>query len=229
MSAKNTDKFLKVAPNTGWQLDASGISDAIEDEFGLVSASGLPTDTAVLLTIDRVDQNGAKTPGKMERILGIVSVDNIVSCIRGVGGTAQSHSGGAVVEIVISPENFNKYVDALLAEHKQSGIHRGPVVSEHTPEIDEDEVLDLDVSNRHKIQMPAGDITISLINVDIGQMFIVEITQDSVGDRDVTWFDTIRWPDGVAPVLSGADKRDIYGFIYQGENVYDGVIIGENL
>jgi len=229
MPAQNTDKFLKVAPNSGWQLDASGISDAAVDNFGLISASGLPTDTAVLVTVDRIDSSGNKTPAKMERILGVVSENRIVSCLRGVEGTAQPHSAGARVEIVISASNFNKWVEALIAEHKQSGIHRGPVSEEYTPGVAETATLDLNVSNRNKIQMPAGDITIALENEEIGQMFMIEITQDSVGSRSVTWFSTIRWADGVVPVLSGANKRDTFGFVVTGEGTYDGYIIGQNI
>lgn len=229
MPASNLDKFLKVAPNTGWQLNASGISDASVTSFGLVSATGLPTDTAVLITVDRIDSGGVKTPSKMERILGVVSGNNIISCVRGVEGTAQAHSGGAIVEIVISAANFNKYVESILAEHKQSGVHRGPVTAAFTPAAAETATLDLNVANRNRIQMPAGNITIALENEEVGQMFIVEITQDSVGSRSVTWFSTIRWADGIAPVLSGANKRDSFGFIVTGEGTFDGFIIGQNI
>ncbi len=123
MGAQNTDLLLKVASNTGWQLGASGIPDAEIETAGLVSAAGLPQDTAVLVTIDRVDQNGNKTPSKMERVIGVVSGDNLVSCLRGVEGTAQGHSGGAVVEIVICASNINKLMQAILAEHNQDGSH----------------------------------------------------------------------------------------------------------
>lgn len=229
MPAQNTDKFLKVAPNTGWQLDSSGIIDASVDHFGLVSAVGLPTDTAVLITVDRVDSSGAKTPAKMERIIGIVDGNNIVSCLRGVEGTAQAHAGGAKAEIVISASNFNKWVEAIIAEHKQSGIHRGPVSQAYTPGVGGTATLDLNVSNRNKIQMPAGNITIALSNEEVGQMFIIEITQDGTGGRTVTWFSTIRWADGITPVLSGANKRDTFGFIVTGAGTYDGFIIGQNI
>lgn len=137
MAAANTDKFIKVASNTGWQLGAAGISDAVVDTFSLVSPSGLPTDTAVLLTIDRVDSSGVKTPSKMERIIGIVSGSNIVSCLRGVEGTAQAHSGGAVVEVVICATNINYLLTALLVEHGQDGKHIAPA-SAKTSVVDAD-------------------------------------------------------------------------------------------
>jgi len=124
MSASNTDLFLKVAPNTGWQLDASGISDDSVTSFGLVSATSLPTDTAVILTVDRVDSSGNKTPTKMERIIGVMSGATVTSCVRGTEGTAQPHSAGAVVEIVISKTNINKLMEGVLVEHNQDGTHK---------------------------------------------------------------------------------------------------------
>lgn len=123
MSAQNTDKFRKVAPNTGWQVGAAGIIDDVVDNFTLVSTTGFPSDTAVLVTVDRVDQNGVKTPSKMERIVGVVSGNNLINCIRGKAGTAQPHSPGAVVEIVISASSINDLIDGILAEHNQLGGH----------------------------------------------------------------------------------------------------------
>lgn len=119
----NTEKFIKVASNTGWQLDASGISDASVTSFGLVSATSIPTDTAVILTVDRVDSSGNQTPAKMERIVGVMSGTTVTSCVRGLEGTAQAHSAGAVVEIVISKSNINKLMEGILAEHNADGTH----------------------------------------------------------------------------------------------------------
>lgn len=124
MAAANTDKFIKVAPNTGWQVDASGISDASVTSFGLVSATSIPTDTAVILTIDRVDSSGNMTPAKMERIVGVMSGATVTSCVRGLEGTAQSHAAGAVVEVVISKSNINKLMEGVLVEHNQDGTHK---------------------------------------------------------------------------------------------------------
>jgi hypothetical protein len=45
--------------------------------------------------------------------LGVVSGNNIIDCIRGVEGTAQAHSGGAVVEIVISAGLWNKLITGV--------------------------------------------------------------------------------------------------------------------
>lgn len=134
----STDKFRQVAPNTGWQLDASGISDASVTSFGLVSATSLPTDTAVTLTVDRVNSSGVKTPTKMERIKGVISGSSVISCVRGVGGTAQAHSAGAVVEIVIDSTLWNDVVNGII-DGSAVAIPTHAATEETTP-VDADEI-----------------------------------------------------------------------------------------
>lgn len=100
----------------------------------------------------------------------------------------------------------------------------------YTPSAAGTATLDCAADNRHSITMPAGNITIALSNVTVGQIFIVEITQDSVGSRTVTWFSTIRWAGGSAPTLTTtANKRDSFGFICTGSGTYDGFVIGFNI
>ena len=90
--------------------------------------------------------------------------------------------------------------------------------------------LDLSKGNRHRITMPAGNITIAISNATVGQAFTAEITQDGGGSRTVTWFTTIRWADGSAPTLTTtADKRDTFGFIVTGAGTFDGFVIGQNI
>lgn len=90
--------------------------------------------------------------------------------------------------------------------------------------------LDLSKSNRHVITMPAGNITIALSNTKVGQKFIVEIIQDSVGSRTVTWFSTIKWAGGSAPTLTTtANKKDTVGFVVTSVGNYDGYVIGQNV
>ena len=129
MAAANTDKFRKVALNTGWQVGGSGVTDAIVTTVPLSSATNLPADTGITITIDRVDASGTKTPAKMERITGVVSGTNIISCIRGVEGTAQSHAAGAIVEIMVSAVNINDIIAAILAGHNQDGSHTNALVT----------------------------------------------------------------------------------------------------
>lgn len=90
--------------------------------------------------------------------------------------------------------------------------------------------LNLELGNDHAVVMPAGNISITIANAKVGQKFIVAITQDSVGSRTVTWFTTIRWADGSAPVLTTtANKRDVFIFRVTAAGEYDGFIVGQNL
>lgn len=90
--------------------------------------------------------------------------------------------------------------------------------------------LDCTVTSQFFVTMPAGNITLTTSNATVGQVFVVSITQDSVGSRTVTWFSTIRWADGLTTTLTTtANKRDTFGFICTGTNTFDGYIIGQNI
>ena len=123
MSAANTDNFLNGVRKRAGNLDSSGIANASVDNFGFDSASGLPTDTALSITIDRVDANGNKTPDKEEEIIGVVSGDRLINCVRGVSGTAQAHAAGAVWEVRLTAAQWNRMIAGMLAEHGQDGKH----------------------------------------------------------------------------------------------------------
>lgn len=52
--------------------------DGSDQTIQCTSLAGCAQDTAITLTIDRVDQNGERTAGYMERVTGIVSVEQAV-------------------------------------------------------------------------------------------------------------------------------------------------------
>ena len=100
----------------------------------------------------------------------------------------------------------------------------------YTPAGGATATLDLSLSNDHRITMPAGNITIALSNVTAGEKFIIEITQDGVGSRTVTWFTTIAWAGGSAPTLTTtASKTDVFGFIATGSTTFQGFIVGQSI
>ena len=76
-----------------------------------------------------------------------------------------------------------------------------------------------------------GDRTLALDNVDVDQIFVIRLVQPSASaGKTVTWFSTIKWPDGVEPTLStDVDVVDSFGFICTGTNEFDGYIVGQNL
>jgi hypothetical protein len=101
--------------------------------------------------------------------------------------------------------------------------------SGYTPGTGATVTIDARVMN-HQITMPAGNITIAVSNATNGLKFFVHITQDGVGGRTVTWFSTIRWAGGTAPILTTtASKRDVLGFFSTSSNTYDGYLVGLNI
>lgn len=94
------------------------------------SVTGLPTDTEITLTFDRVDSSGTKTPSKMERIRGTITGGNFVisSGGRAVEGTEQVHTS-PVVEMIWNADDWNDAVDHILTEHNQDGTHKDTLVT----------------------------------------------------------------------------------------------------
>lgn len=123
MAAANTDLLKKLARRWVGQIGAGGVADASVTTVPLSSTTNLPTDTAVAVVIDRVDSSGTSTPSLEETIIGVVSGSNLVTCTRGVEGTAQAHSAGAVVEVLVTNKGYNDIIDALLVGHTQLGAH----------------------------------------------------------------------------------------------------------
>lgn len=126
--ANSLDKFRKGVAQWSGNIGSAGVSDAVVKTVPLASTSNLPTDTAVMITVNRVDTNGKKT-GNYEGIVGVVSGNNLIDCIRGVEGTAQAWTGGTVVEVLHTADNMNKLVEGILAEHNQDGTHKDTLVT----------------------------------------------------------------------------------------------------
>jgi len=84
-------------------------------------------------------------------------------------------------------------------------------------------------SNIHTVTL-GGNRTLAVSNVDVGQTFIIRLTQDNVGSRTVNWFAGISWPSNMVPILTLApNKTDVFGFMCTGSNQYDGFIMAFNI
>jgi len=222
----------------------------------LTSTSGLPTDTAITLTIDRVDANGDATPTLVERVTGVVSGSNLTNCLRGEDGTtAQAHDSGAVVEDIWDADTWNDAVDAVLAEHSQAGAHTTDSIAEKTSGVGVtvDGLLIKDsqaqkpagpwttatdgatvtfnlATSRLQIVTLEGNRTLALSNAAASMTFCITLKQDATGSRTVTWFSGITWAGGQAPTLTTtASKADTFGFICTATNTYYGFIVGQNI
>jgi hypothetical protein len=89
--------------------------------------------------------------------------------------------------------------------------------------------FDMDTSNLHQVTL-AGNRTLAVSNVAVGQAFVIRLTQDGTGSRTVTWFSTIKWAGGSAPTLTTtAAKADVLGFICTSSGNYDGFVVGQNV
>lgn len=123
MTASATDKLKKYKSLFSTTL-STGIGTGTGDTITPASVSGLPTDTAITLTFDRVDSGGVDTPTKLERIVGVISGGNFTSYVRGVDGTTeQAHTAGAVIEMIWNADDWNDAVDWALTQHNQDGTH----------------------------------------------------------------------------------------------------------
>ena len=151
---------------------STGIGTGTSDTITPATVTGLPTDTAITLTIDRVDSSGIATPSKLERIKGIISGGNLIDYVRGVDGTTeQSHTAGAVVEMVWNAADLNDIVDWGLVEHSQLGVHDKTKVVDLTtaqtltnktltsPKINEDVALTSTATELNALDGQTGDWT----------------------------------------------------------------------
>jgi len=101
-----------------------GISTGTSETISLASVVGLPTDTQITLTLDRVDADGTSTPSKTERITGNISGSTLITYTRGMDdSTEQAHSAGCVIEYIWNAKDLNDIVDGILIEHAQTGAH----------------------------------------------------------------------------------------------------------
>lgn len=121
--AASTDKFFYAAPLWTGAIGASGVSDNSTTTVPLSSATGLTNGRVYAFTIDRVDGVGTKTPTKREVCIGLLSGTDFINCSRGEEGTAQAHSAGAVVEVLMTAAQWNRMIGGLLAEHAADGTH----------------------------------------------------------------------------------------------------------
>lgn len=95
------------------------------------SVTGLPQDTEITLTFDRVDSAGNKTPAKMERIRGKIVGGNFVISQggRGADGTTEQVHTTPVVEMIWNASDWNDAIDWALIEHGQDGKHTSGLVT----------------------------------------------------------------------------------------------------
>lgn len=125
--ASNQDHFIKALTAPPTRL--SNAIGATSVNIGLESLEGIQSDTAIVMTIDRVDNEGRLTPELAEVVIGTLGNSGLENVVRGVGGKKQPHKTGAVAEVSIaSSEQWNRVIKALLKTHNQDGTFRDNIV-----------------------------------------------------------------------------------------------------
>lgn len=120
-----TDKLLKVGvagtltqmTSPGKALGASG--------FNIGSASNYPTDTAFIVAVRVVDNDGVEEAGTYTEWIATISGTALTINPTPVYGDDQVYAAGSTTQVFIpvSAYGYNRLIDALLEEHKQSGAH----------------------------------------------------------------------------------------------------------
>lgn len=90
--------------------------------------------------------------------------------------------------------------------------------------------FDMDVANSHS-SILGGNRTLAVSNVDAGQRFSINLSQDATGSRTVTWWSSINWltSDGSEPTLkTAANSKDYFGFVCTSGGFYDGFHLTED-
>lgn len=75
-------------------------------------------------------------------------------------------------------------------------------------------------SGATNVIMAGANITFTFQNAQAGGSYLLRITQDATGSWTYTWPAAVKWPGGVSPLASGANKTDFASFYYDGANYW---------
>lgn len=189
-----------------------------------------------ILVIDRVDANGIETPTKTEYISFTgVTGSTVTGLVRGEANTTdQDHAAGAIVELVPDVTWAQGINDVFTTEHAADGKHAvidAVAIKQNIVTATDGATVtfDLNTSNIFSVTLGASRI-LALSNATVGQCFIIRLIQGGSGSNTVTFFTTIKFANGVTPVLTTTlGKTDVFGFICTSAGNFDGFIVGQNL
>lgn len=120
-----TDNFI-VAAQEEWDDNLVGSITDSDTTLTVGDNSAYTVGDWVLWTIDAVDaSSGEATPAKKEVVFGQISASNqLTSVVRGVEGTAQAHSNGAIVYDYTTAAHQGLIKKAFSQEHNTDGTHK---------------------------------------------------------------------------------------------------------
>ena len=203
---------------------SNSFSTGSDVEITLNSVTGLPTDTSITLTFDRVDSNGTALT-TMERITGTLSGSTFQVEERGVDNTSDQPHTTPVVEQILNAADWNALIDALLVNYQQDGTF----IDADWYDLTYGATVSVDGGNGAKQRVTlTGDVTFTFDNIPDARVFVLRILQDGTGGRTVTFPATgITWLSPTTDVDTTADSTTVYGFIQTGEDTYDGWLMGK--
>lgn len=218
--ASVNDKLINLVPLWSGTIGSGGVANGTDTTIPLASASGLTEGSIYVLTIDRVDSAGTKTLSKREVVIGEVSGDSLINCLRGQEGTAQAHSAGAVVEILFTAKQWNRLIEGMDVEHDADGTHMDSLPLT-TPKIT---TSINDTNGNEVIKTPATASAVNEITVTnsatgnavaiaaTGGDTDISLTIAAKGAGTVGFSSTLASPTITTPTINGA----IIGTAYPG-------------
>ena len=156
-----------------------------------------------------------------------------VGCLGGVltiTGPVLGYSDQALVagdHIAVEPNT-----PLLARQLAVQGPVGGLVLTTHSEPITTDTdattvTFDCGLSNWHSVTL-AGDRTLALANVVVGQLVTIVLVQDATGSRTVTWFSTVKWAGELPPTLTTTPAAtDVFSIKCTGVGAYIGLILGQ--
>ena len=216
------DKFRKGKSNFATTL-VTGIGTGTSETITLNSTAGLPTDTEIVLTFNRVTSSGVVNPTSLvERIRGKISGSTLTAYTRGVDNTTeQAHSGGTVVEYVWNGADLNDMVDGILVGHNQDGTHK---LSFNSPE-------GFLINGKIVPSVASNNLTVALKGLDGNDPSATNPIYIRIGDtvHSITSALSVTKDAGTNWFNAGSSElatKEIDYFVYLGYNATDGVVIG---
>ena len=216
------DKFRKGKSNFATTL-VTGIGTGTSETITLNSTAGLPTDTEIVLTFNRVTSSGVVNPTSLvERIRGKISGSTLTAYTRGVDNTTeQAHSGGTVVEYVWNGADLNDMVDGILVGHNQDGTHK---LSFNSPE-------GFLINGKIVPSVASNNLTVALKGLDGNDPSATNPIYIRIGDtvHSITSALSVTKNAGTNWFNAGSSElatKEIDYFVYLGYNATDGVVIG---
>lgn len=214
------DKFRKTKSNFATTL-VTGIGTGTGDTITLNSTTGLPTDTEITLTFNRVTSGGVvNSTSVMERITGTISGATLINYTRGVDGTTeQAHAGGVVVEYIPNAADMNDQIDGILVGHDQQGFHKF-----NAPE-------GFLLNGKIVPSVADDDLTVALKGLDGNDPSATNPIYVRIGDtvHSITSALSVTKAAGTNWFYAGSAQlatKEIDYFVYLGYNATDGVVIG---